>query len=123
MTDAGQYRRRIQIQALAETTNSSGGASVPVYQTVSGCTSVPAKFSYPPPAKKGDEVYTQQQKRSSVFVSISIRYRPSQNIDASMRVVYGTRTFDIRTVFVPDEYGQDIVMQCEEIQAKGTLHI
>lgn len=120
MSEAGEYRNRITIQQKAKTANSSGGASVS-WQTVSGCSSVPAKITYPTPSKKGDEVFTQQQKRSAVFTSIEIRYRPSTNIDASMRVLYGSRVFEIRTVIPDDVYKKFITLQCEEQQGKGSL--
>lgn len=121
MTEAGSLRRRVSIQQPVDTLNTSGGASRS-WQIVPGCSDVPAQIVYPLPSKKGDEVVTQQQKRSSSFTTVTIRYRPSQNISAAMRVVYGTRIFDIRTVIVPDEYPQWITLQCEEIQALGTLH-
>ena len=118
---AGDLRRRITIQKPTDTRTSSGG-STRTWTTVSGCSSVPAKIVYPTPAKKGDEVYTQGQLHSAVFATFTIRYRPSTNIDASMRVVYGARTFEVRTVFPVDELQQEITMQCEELQGAGTLH-
>lgn len=118
---AGDMRRRIQIQEVIETANGNGG-NVETWQVVPGCTSVPARFVYPPPAKKGDTDFVNQQRRTAEFVTITIRYRPSQNIDASMRIVYGTRTFVIRTVLPVDELQQQIDLQCEELQGKGSLH-
>lgn len=119
--DAGQFRKRIVIQQQVKTPNASGGASK-AWQTVPGCSSVPVQITYPPPSKKGDEVYNQQQVRSGVYVSMTIRYRPSTNIDASMQVAYGTRTFNIRTVLPDDTNQQFITLQCEEVQGKGSLH-
>ncbi len=121
MSDAGQYRRRIQLLQPIDTPNGSGGFNRS-YVVASGCSSVPAKITYPPPSKKGDEQYSQQQVRSSLFATIAIRYRPSLNIDASWRVGYGTRNFEIRTIFIPDEYSQEITMQVEELQAQGDKH-
>ena len=118
---AGDLRRRITIQEPVDTRTSSGGASR-TWTTVSGCNRVPAKIVYPPPAKKGDEVYTQDQLHSAVFSTITIRYRPSTNINASMRVLYGSKIAEIRTVFPVDENQQEITMQCEELQGAGTLH-
>lgn len=120
--EAGDLRRRITIQYPVDTLNSSGGGTR-TWSTVSGCSSVPCRIVYPPPSKKGDEVVTQQQKRSSVFTTITMRFRPSTNIDASMRCLYGTRIFDIRTVLPVDEYKQEITLQVEEVQAHGTLHV
>jgi SPP1 family predicted phage head-tail adaptor len=119
--DAGQFRERICIQEPIDTINASAG-STRSWQTVTGCDSVPAMIVYPPPSKKGDEFFTQQQVRSSVFATITIRYRPGQNISAAMKVVYGIREFNIRTVIPDDQYKKTITLQCEELQGKGSLH-
>lgn len=118
---AGDLRKRIVILQPVDTPNTNGGAAR-TWVTVSGCSSVPAKITYPPPAKKGDEMYTQQQLHSAVFTTVTIRYRPSTNIDASMRIQYGTRLFEIRTVLPIDEARQEVTLQVEELQGKGTLH-
>jgi len=119
--DAGSLRERITIQYPVDTPNSSGGA-IRKWVTLPGCESVPAAIVYPPPSKKGDEVFSQQQKRASIFTSITIRYRPSTNIDASMRALFGTRIFEFRTPIPDDKYKQFINIQAEELQGQGTLH-
>lgn len=118
---ASVLRKRVVIQQNNGTRNSSGGM-LDNWQTVPGCSSVPSRVVYPPPSKKGDEQFTQQQVRSSLFATWTIRYRPSQNISPAMRIVYGTRTFEIRTVLLVDEYKQEVTLQCEELQATGTMH-
>src|SRR5579859_113969 len=120
-TGAGRYNRRIAIQQRLEIRNTSGG-NTETYVTVSGLSSVPAQFIYPLPSKKGDEALLQQQVQGQVFVTIKIRYRPTTNISSAMQVVYGTRKFNIRTIIVDDESYREITMQCEELQAKGSLH-
>lgn len=120
--EAGDLRRRVVIQQATDTPNGSGGFTRS-WSTVSGCSSVPARITYAPPSKKGDEVVTQQQVRSSVFATITVRFRPSLNLNAAMRIVYGTRTFEVRTVVPVDEYRQEITLQCEELQAKGSQHV
>lgn len=119
--EAGDLRKRIQLLQPIDTPNTSGGATR-TYQVATGCSSVPARVVYPPPSKKGDEQYTQQQVRSSLFATWTIRYRPSLNISPAWRVGYGTRTFEIRTVLLVDEYKQEVTLQCEELQASGTQH-
>jgi SPP1 family predicted phage head-tail adaptor len=120
--DAGKLRNRITIQYPIDSP-APGGGGYRTWATVAGCGSVPAQIVYPPPSKKGDEVYTQQQKRASLFTTITIRYRPSTNIDASMRILYGTRIFEVRTPIPDDTYKQFITIQCEELQARGSLHV
>lgn len=119
--EAGDLRRRIQLKQPVDTPNGSGGSNRS-YTVIPGCNSVPARVTYPTPSKKGDEQFMQGQIRSSVFATITIRFRPSLNIDASLVVGYGSRDFNIRTVLPVDEYRQEVTLQCEEIQAKGTLH-
>lgn len=124
MTDninAGIFRKRIRIEKPAFSTNSSGGGGTPTWSLV--VDRVPARFVYATPSKKGDEAFSQQQVQSFNFVEITIRYRPSLNIDSSMRIVFGTRSFNIRTVVPVDEAQHIITLQCEELQAKGTLNI
>ena len=118
---AGNLRKRITIFQPVDMPNGSGG-SHRTWQTVSGCDSVPAKIVYPPPSKKGDEKYSEQQLHSEVFATITIRYRPSQNIDASMRIGYGNRAFEILTPVTVDEALQEITIQCKELQGRGTMH-
>src|ERR1700680_2527640 len=96
---AAKYRQRITITQPVDTRNTSGGYTR-TWANVSGLVSIPAQFVYAPPAKKGDEVYQQQQVSSGVFATVSIRYYPSINVTAVMRVVFGSRTFEIRTVLV-----------------------
>src|SRR5260221_5960654 len=104
---AGDLRKRIALLQPVDTVNSSGG-STRTYQIIPGCNSVPAKIKYPPPSRKGDEVYTQQQVRSSVIATITMRYRPSLNINASLRIQFGTRIFEIRTVLPIDELEHEV---------------
>jgi head-tail adaptor len=121
MTQAGDLRKRIQILEPQDSKNNNGGVHR-TYAIVPGCDSVPCSITYPPPAKKGDEAESQQQLQASVFATIKLRYRPTQNISPAMIVRYGNREFEIRTVNVDEERLQWVTLQCEELQAKGTLH-
>lgn len=121
MTQSGDLRRRITIKQPIDTRTASGG-STRTWTTVSGCGSVAAKVTYPTPAKKGDEIYSQQQLHSAVFATFTLRFRPSTNIDPSMRIYYGSRIFEIRTIFQNDEARGWITIQAEELQGTGVLH-
>lgn len=121
MTDtAKRLKRRIRIEKPNNTPDGSGGK---IKKWALVVDRVPAEIIYPPPAKKGDESFTQQQVHSALFATITIRYRPSTNLSADMRIVFGSRLFEIRTIFPVDENKQTITIQCEELQAKGTLKI
>jgi head-tail adaptor len=119
-TQAGNLRKRIQILAPQDSKNNNGGV-LRAWVLVPGCESVPCSISYPPP-KPGDEKESQQQLQASTFPLIKLRYRPGCNINAAMIVRYGSREFEIRNVSVDEERLQWVTLQCEELQAKGTLH-
>lgn len=116
---ASKLNRRVRIEAPTGTSSGSGGRKKSRSIVADH---VPANISYPPASKKGDEIFTQQQLHSALFTTITIRYRPSLNIDASMFVIYGTREFNIRTVQLDDEARKYIILQCEELQATGVMH-
>lgn len=116
---ASKLRRRVTIAERQDGLDSSGGLLIN-WQAIAS--NVPANIVYPPPSKKGDETFTYQQVHSSVFTTITIRYRPSLNISPAMRVWYGSRIFEIRTVLNDDEARKYIIMQCEEIQNTGDMH-
>ncbi len=120
MTTAADLRQRVTIKAPVDTKNSSGG-SVRTYSTVV-LANEPVKIVYAPPSRKGNEVVTQQQVRAAVFATMTIRSHPSVNIDDTMIVIFGTRTFEIRAAITTDEYPQWLALQVEELQSKGTNH-
>jgi len=93
-----------------------------IWVTVPGCKRVPAGISYSSVPRKGDESFFAHQVYPTTFVNFKIRYRPKMNISDIHRVVYGKRIFNVRSAIVPEEKQTSIVLQCEEIQAKGTLH-
>lgn len=118
---AGELKRRIRIeQPDTSGPDAKGGRKLKWSVVVDR---VPAKIVYAPPSKKGDESLAQQQVQSGVFATMTIRFMPSVNISSAMRVVYGTRIFNIRTAFQNDEDRRFITLQCEELQAKGTLNV
>jgi SPP1 family predicted phage head-tail adaptor len=119
---SGDLNRRIAIQAPVNGTPDGQGGFTQTYQTLPGCSSVPAAMDYSNVPRKGDETFFAQQMYPTAFVIFKIRYRPSVNIKDGYRVVYGNRTFRIRSVTVPKERRTAIVLQCEELQAKGSTH-
>jgi SPP1 family predicted phage head-tail adaptor len=121
MNSASFLNRRIRLVQPNDTSDGQLGKRAG-WTTVPGCDSVPANIKYPPPAKKGDEEYKQGQLHSAVFATITMRHRPTTNISPAMRVIYGTRTFEIRTVLLVDEARRWVTLQCEERFAGGTQH-
>ncbi len=118
---SGELNKRIAIQQPIDTPDGQQGFTR-VWQTVSGCSSVPASITYATVPRKGGETWMVGQIYAVTFVIVKIRYRPSLNINDKMRVVYGARIFDIRSVTVPKERQSVIMLHCEELQAQGSLH-
>lgn len=109
---SGAFNRRITIQQQIDHPDGMGG-SVPTWEKV--C-STWAHIE----AWKGTESFTAQQIYPSMLTKMLIRYRPSQNITAAMRVLYASRIYNIRSVSVPAEAQTTIQLVCEELQAKGS---
>src|SRR5258708_3312975 len=114
---ASTLNRLVQIQQKSGgTDDGAGGKMNIVWQTLPGCGLVPARIQ----AMNGYEQFTAQQLYPGVNTRIALRWRRSQNIDASMRVVFGTRIFNIRSIRNIDESDSDLELRCEELQAKGS---
>jgi SPP1 family predicted phage head-tail adaptor len=112
---AGAFNRRITIQRPDDSaTDSQGGATRAWVDVVS-------TWAHIEPWK-GSEIFIAQQVYPNKIVRMLIRYRPSMNIDASMRIVYGSQLYNIRSVTVPAEARTTIEIVAEELQARGSTH-
>lgn len=121
IVQSGKMNRRITLQQPVDTPDGQRGVTR-TWQTIPGCDRVPASMNYSNVPRKGDETYLAQQVYASAFVIFEIRYRPSININDIDRVVYGDRVFNVRSTGVPEERRTKIQLQCEELQAAGSLH-
>lgn len=110
---AGAFNRRITIQQQVINAPDGMGGSTAAWTTA--CTTWAHIEAW-----KGSESFTAQQIYPSMLTKMLIRYRPSQNISAAMRVLYGSRIYNIRSVSVPAEAQTTIQLVCEELQAKGS---
>lgn len=62
---------------------------------------------------KGREFFNAQQVNATVTTRIKIRY--SSGITPGMRVVFGTKLYDIKAVLDIEERHKEIHLMCEEI--------
>lgn len=115
MEGAGKYNRRISIQAPPAIVSDGQGGS-----TNTTWTTLVSTWAHIRPLK-GSERFVAQQMYPNKLVHIEIRFRPSLNIDAKMRIVYGRQTYAIRNVTVPEEAQTTIEIIAEELQARGSL--
>ena len=118
---SSQLNRRITIQQPTYIADGQGGQTV-TWGTVPGCASVPAQMQDVPFPRKGDEDFQMMQVFATSWVIMTIRFRPSQNINDTMRVLYGTKTYEVKGVKVPDESRALIQMLCQELEATGSTH-
>ena len=118
---SGELNRRITLQGPVDTPDGQQGFTR-TWVTLPGCASVPASMDYSNVPRRGDELWVAGQVYPTAFIIFKIRYRPSINISDIHRVLYGIRIFNIRSTTVPQESRTIIMMQCEELQAKGSRH-
>lgn len=104
---AGTMRRRITIQQSSDVPDGSGG----VQRTWTDFATVWAEIT---PAA-GKEVFQAEQVRADAMYNINIRYL--QGVSAEMRVLYGTRRFNIRAVNDVNEMHRKITLVCEELKS------
>lgn len=111
---AGSYNKPITIQSSAVTVDVTGSS-------VKTWTNYIKTMAHIEPWK-GFPVSIAHQIHYTKLSKILIRYRPSQNIDATMRILYKTRIYTIHNVMVPAEALTTIEIIAEELlPSQGTL--
>lgn len=101
---AGDLNRRVTIEQLSTAGDRMGGAS----STWTTLTTVWAKVS----PKSGVERLHADQLTPTITYVVTIRYR--KDVDASMRLVYESRTLRINSVIDQDEQHRFLVLACDE---------
>jgi SPP1 family predicted phage head-tail adaptor len=103
----GELRHRLSIQAERATSDGGGGLSDPWADPVT----VATVWGKVEPLTGGERLHaTQIQDRLSHRVVI----RHRAGVTAAMRVVFGTRAFNIRAVIDMGERGRFLELLCEE---------
>lgn len=105
---AGQLTRRIRIERVQRTRLAGGGATeewVPV-------ATVWARVE----PMRGLERFASDQTSSRVTHQVTIRHR--SGITPQMRVVLGDRIFTVRSVLNPEERGEVLRLECEELDVR-----
>ncbi len=118
-TSAGKYTRRIIIQNPPGTDDGQGG------QTGSWTDAYPcwANIVDFPFGRGAGRAFFAQQLYPTMTTMIAIRYQTSFHIDASKKVKYvrgpTTHLYKILGAKNPDEANKEILLFCQEDQAKG----
>jgi SPP1 family predicted phage head-tail adaptor len=110
---SGAFNRKITIQKLVATADAMGGG-------VRNWADYIKTWAHIEPYKGVEKIIAQQTYASNISQFL-IRYRPSQNIDASMRILYRSRIYNIRNIIQPSEAHTTIKILAEEQQAQGSL--
>ena len=110
---SGAFNRPVTIQKLVNTVDAMGGSA-------KTWTIYIKTWAHVKPWK-GTEKIVGQQTYTSTISEFLIRYRPSQNIDASMRILYRSRIYNIRNIIQPAEAHTTLQILTEEQQAQGSL--
>lgn len=95
---AGKLRHRVTLQQKVETRDTYGGLSI-AWETVAE--SVPAQISY----LSARELIASQSMKSEIVARVVIRAR--DDIDPTMRLLYGNLVFNIQGILPDLESGRE----------------
>ena len=104
--NSGALRHKIAIQSAARASDDGGGFTEP-WSTITGG-DVWAEIE---PASS-HEVYAAGQLQHRITHKLRLRYLAG--VTTAMRVLVGTRPFNIRSIRNVDERGRELLLLCEE---------
>ena len=107
---AGNLRHVIDIQSVVKSADGMGGWTEAWSSLYSGLRASVWPLS-------GSEILESLKLEHSVTHRIRIRYR--EGIKADMRVSFDSRTFNIKSVIVPQEKRVMVELMCEEIDGES----
>lgn len=102
---AGELRHRVTIQQKSVTRDSFGAETV-------SWTDVAVVWAAIEPLQ-GREFFSAQQVNAEVTTRIRIRYR--SGITPAMRVLFGSRAFDIQGIINIEERNRELHLMCKEV--------
>jgi len=105
MVRAGELRHRVMFQQNNGTSTDTEGIPVENWADVFAVWARVRDLS-------GREYFAAQQVQAEVTTEITIRYR--EGLNSNMRVKYGTRIFDIKSI-IPDERKTELRLMCKEV--------
>jgi SPP1 family predicted phage head-tail adaptor len=98
--NAGRLRHVVEIQHAVQTQDSTTGGMVDAWQTVTGCSTVPAEIHY----LSAKEFVSSNAMQSEIVARITIRNRPGLNV--KMRIIGMGKTFNIHGILPDLETGK-----------------
>lgn len=103
---AGKLNRRIAIQGVTSTSDSTTGQVTDAWVT---STTIWAHID----PLNALEVASAGQTEEHITHRVTIRYRA--DISPQMRFLYGTRVFNVHRILDPDEAHRELICECEEV--------
>lgn len=100
----GRLRHRLTVQRPDRTADVGGGATIT-------WTDVARVWGAVEPIS-GRETVVAERQQATVTHKVTLRYRA--DLDARMRILFGSRSFNIRSLVNPDERGRWLICLCEE---------
>ena len=110
---SGAFNRHITIQKLVTSIDAMGGSARNWADYIK-------TWAHIEPINSSEKIIA-QQTYTSLMSKFLVRYRPSQNIDTSMRILYRSRIYNIRSITQPAEAHTTIQILAEVQQAQGSL--
>lgn len=107
VVDIAKMRDRITVQSQTQTPDGQGGVSIVWADVIS----VWAKVE---PVSQRERIYSQalQYRRTHKVV---MRFNSlTSTITTDMQIIFGSRTFQIKSIVDPDERGFYLALDCEE---------
>lgn len=105
----GDFRRKIIIQEPSESKDAEGIVTVTWVDLATVWAAVEPL--------RGRELFSAQAVTAEPITKIRIRYR--SGVRPSMRVVYGTRIFDIQSVVDTGDRHRELQLMCREVTSGG----
>lgn len=112
MITSGKLDKRVTIQQLSAASPARNDVGEPNETWVAVAT---VWASVEP--LQGREYWAQQQIQSEVSIRLRIRYR--SGLTTKMRVVYGSKIFDIKSIIDPQEKHEELQLMCSEGVTSG----
>lgn len=106
---SGKHRTLLTIQTRTDTADGAGGRTL-AWSTF--CTLWGKQVIW-----RGSAEFQADQLSSMQVSRWETRY--SAGVQPKMRVLLGSRTFEIGTIFDPDQKRQNMILVCEELQNPG----
>ena len=100
----GSLRHRLIVQRPDRTLDTGGGATI-IWTDIATVWGAVEPVS-------GRETIVAERPQATVTHKVTLRYRA--DVDARMRILFGSRSLNIRSVINQDERGRWLVCLCEE---------